>query len=57
MRRKIIDDYLNDLFKIKLIFYHPSCILRLSESYICAVHRHFFFLKEKRPSLYLFVEG
>ena len=57
MRRKIIDDYPNDLFKIKLISYHPSCILRLSESYICAVHRHFFFLKEKRPSLYFFVEG
>ena len=32
MRRKINDDFhLNDLFEIKLIFFYPSRILRLSE--------------------------
>ena len=35
MRRKIIDDYclqyMNDLFRIKLIFYDPSSMLHLSK--------------------------
>ena len=31
MRWKIIDDYLNDLYEIKLIFYDPSRLLQLSK--------------------------